>query len=55
MVVSKCPRLTFGAAMSCLDAIISLVPSNQLRVPSTLLAPTTHIQTDKNTQSHKDT
>ena len=34
---------------------ISLVPSNQLIVPSTLLAPTTHIQTDKNRQSHKAT
>ena len=49
MAVAKYPCLTFSAAMSCLDAKISLVPSNQLIVPSTLLAPATHIRTDKAT------
>ena len=53
MAVSKCPCLIYSAAMSCLDAKISLVPSNQLIVPSTLLAPATHIPTDKATKIHK--
>ena len=53
MAVSiKCPCLTFSAAMSCLDAKISLVPKHKLIVPSTLLAPATHIQTDKATMIH---
>ena len=57
MAVSKCPCLTFSAAMSCLEAKISLAPKHQLMVPSTLLAPATHIPTDKATkpQSHKAT
>ena len=57
LAVSKCPCLTFSAAMSCLDAKISLVPQHQLIVPLTLLAPATHVRTDKanNPQSHKDT
>ena len=51
MAVSiKCPRLTFSAAMSCLDVKISLVPKHKLIVPSTLLAPATHIRTDKATK-----
>ena len=37
-------------AMSCLDAKISLVPKHQLIVPPTLLAPATHISTDKATK-----
>ena len=41
--------------MSCLDAQIALVPSNQLIVPSTLLAPATHIQTDKATKPQRYT
>ena len=52
MAVSKCPCLTFNAAMSCLDAQISLVPKYQLIVPPTLLAPATHIQTHKATKIH---
>ena len=39
-------------AMSCLDAKISLVPKHQLIVPPTLLAPATHISTDKATKIH---
>ena len=50
MAVSKRPCVTFSAAMSCVDAKISLVPSNQLIVPSTLLAPATQIRTDKATK-----
>ena len=51
MAVSiKCPCLTFSAAMWCLDAKISLVPKHNPIVPSTLLAPATHIQTDKATK-----
>ena len=49
MAVSKCPCMTFSAAMSCLDAKISLVPSI---VPLTLLPPATHIRTDKATKIH---
>ena len=57
MAVSKCPYFIFSAAMSCLDAKISLVPKHLLIVPPTLLAPATHIRTDKATkpQNHKDT
>ena len=51
-VLIKCPCLTFSAAMSCLDAKISLAPKHKLIVPSTLLAPATHIQTDKATMIH---
>ena len=51
-VLIKCPCLTFSAAMSCLDAKISLAPKHKLIVPSTLLAPATHIQTDKATVIH---
>ena len=50
MVVSKCTGLTFGTAMSFLNAKISLVPKHQLVVPPTLLAPATHIRTDKATK-----
>ena len=50
--VSKCPYLTFSAAMSCLDAKILLVPKHQLIVPPTLLAPATHNHTDKATKIH---
>ena len=39
-------------AMSCLDAKISLVPKHQLIVPPTVLAPATHIRTDKATKIH---
>ena len=52
MAVSKCPCLNFSATMSCLDAKISLVPRHKLIVPSTLLAPATHIRTDKATEIH---
>ena len=38
-------------ATSSLDAKISLVPKHQLMVPLNLLAPGTHIRTEK---SHKD-
>ena len=51
-VLMKCPCLTFSAAMSCLDAKISLAPKHKLIVHSTLLAPATHIQTDKATMIH---
>ena len=50
MAVSKCPCLTFIAAMSCLDARISLVPEHQLIVP--LIGP---CNTHPNTQGHKST
>ena len=53
MAVSKCPCLTFITAISCLDVKISLIPSNQLIVPSTLLAPATLIQTDKGTKPQR--
>ena len=52
MAVSKCPCLTFTIAMSCLDAKISLVPKHELIVPQTLLAPATHIWTNKATKKH---
>ena len=45
MVVSKCPCLTFSNVMSRCQ---NLVSKHQLR-PSTLLAPATHILTDKAT------
>ena len=51
---STCLCLTFSAAMLCLDSKISLVdPKHQLMVPSTLLAPATHIQTDKATKPQR--
>ena len=51
---SALPCLTFSAAMSCLDAKISLVPSNQLIVLATLkvIGPR---NTHPNRQSHKHT
>ena len=54
MAVLKCSCLTFSAAMSCLDAKKNL--DLYLIVPSTLMAPATHIRTDKATKphSHKD-
>ena len=42
--------ISSSAAMSCLDVKISLVPKHKLIVPSTLLAPATHIRTDKATK-----
>ena len=53
MAVSKCPCLTFSATMSCLDVKMSLAPSNQLIVPSVLLAPATHIRTDNATKPQR--
>ena len=50
-VLIKCPCLTFRAAMSCLDAKISLVPKYKLIVPSTLLH--SPCNTHPNRQSHK--
>ena len=52
MAVSKCPCLTFSAAMSCLDGKISVVLKRQLMVPATLFAPATQIPTDKATKIH---
>ena len=52
MAVSKCPCLTVSAATSCLDAKISLAPKQQLIAPPILLAPATHIRTDKATKIH---
>ena len=52
MAVSKCPCLTFSAAMSCLDGKISVVLKHQLMVPATLFAPATQIPTDKATKIH---
>lgn len=40
--VSKCPCLTLGVAMSCLDAQISLVPEHQLVVAATLSGADPH-------------
>ena len=53
MAVSKCPCLTLSAAMSCLDAKISLLSEHQLIVASNLLAPATDIRTHKATNIHK--
>ena len=39
-------------ATSCVDAKISMVPKHQLMVPLTLLAPGTHIRTEKATKIH---
>ena len=50
MAVSKCPCFTFRAAKSSLEAKFSLVPKHQLMEPLTLLAPATHILTDKATK-----
>ena len=49
MAVSNCPCLTLSRVNVMLDAQISLVPTHQLIVPSTLLAPATEIRTHKNT------
>ena len=51
MAVSKGPCLTLSNVI--LDAKISLIPKHQLIVPSTLLAPATHIRTHKGTKIHK--
>ena len=37
MAVSKCPCVTLSRVNVMLDAKLSLVPTHQLRVPSTLL------------------
>ena len=52
MAVSKCPCLTLSRVNVMLDAKISLVPTHQLIVPSTLLAPATDIRTYKATKIH---
>ena len=52
MAVSKCPCLTLSRVNVMLDAKISLVPTHQLIVPSTLLAPATEIRTHKATKIH---
>ena len=52
MAVSKCPCLTFSAAMSCLDAKISLVPSI---VPYSTFHLIGSYNTHPNRQSHKAT
>ena len=49
----KVPLFDLSAAMSCLEAKISLAPKHQLMVPSTLLAPATHIPTDKATKPQR--
>ena len=51
MAVSKCPCLTLSNVM--LDAKISLVPTHQLIVPSTILALETKIRTYKATKATK--
>ena len=51
MAVSKCPCLTLSNVM--LDAKISLVPTHQLIVPSTILALATNIRTYKDTKATK--
>ena len=51
MAVSKCPCLTLSNVM--LDAKISLVPTHQLIVPSTILALATNIRTYKATKATK--
>ena len=50
MAVSKCPCLTLSRVNVMLDAKISLVPTHQLTVPSTLLPPATNIRTHKATK-----
>ena len=52
MVVSKCPCLTLSAAMSCLEAKISLVPSIVPHSTFNLIVP---CNTHPNRQSHKTT
>ena len=51
MAVSKCPCLTLSNVM--LDAKISLVPTHQLIVPSTILALATNIRIYKATKATK--
>ena len=52
MAVSKCPCLTLSRVNVILDAKILLVPTHQLMVPSTLLAPATEIRTQSHTEIH---
>ena len=52
MAVSKCPCLTLSLVNVMLDDKISLVPTHQLIVSSTLLAPATEIRTHKATEIH---
>ena len=52
MAISKCPCLTFSAAMSCLDTKISLVPSIVPHSTFNLIGP---CNTHPNRQSHKAT
>ena len=49
MAVSNCPCLTLSRVNVMLDAKISLVPTHQLLVPSTLLALVTENRTHKAT------
>ena len=49
----KCLCLTLSRVNVTLDAKISFVPTHQLIVPSTLLAPATHIRTHKVTQPRR--
>ena len=55
MAVSKCPCLTFGAAMPCLDAKISLVPKHQLIESLQPSWPPQHTNKQTKPQGHKDT
>ena len=52
MSVSNCPCLTLSQVNVKLDAKLSLVPTHQLIVPSTLLAPATEFRTHKATKIH---
>ena len=49
----KCLCLTLSRVNVTLDAKISFVPTHQLIVPSTLLAPATHIRTHKATNPQR--
>ena len=49
----KCLCLTLSRVNVTLDAKISLVPTHQLIVPSTLLAPATHIRSHKVTKPRR--
>ena len=52
MAVSKCPCLTLSRVNAMLHDKISLVPTHQLIISSTLLAAATEIQTHKATEIH---
>ena len=53
MAISQCPCLTLSQVNIKLDAKIALVPTHQLIVPSTLLAPATEIRTHKATKTQR--